>query len=193
MVKDEVASQAIEFADRQQQRAVSALPKDLIEAEDRIMERLARAKGGPFIRLRVLYDLMDRLGSALTPFTPCKSGCSSCCHYPVRVSELEVRYIERKTRHTSRLRKGVAQHWHGTPCPLLKDGRCSIYEHRPYVCRRHLVLTATNHWCHPVRANTIQLPLLGFSEADKAHVALGVESNLSDAADIRDWFPPPRS
>lgn len=74
----------------------------------------------------------------------CRSGCSSCCHVAVSLSRAEARLIAQKTG--AKLNEGAGapldfadpqdvDRIAGTPCPFLTEGHCSIYAHRPFVCR----------------------------------------------------------
>jgi Fe-S-cluster containining protein len=86
----------------------------------------------------------------------CHAGCSTCCHERVAVQAHEVlivadhvqrqfsaealealiaRAAVHRTAHTGRGGPG----WTSprTPCVLLTDGRCSVYEARPGICRAH--------------------------------------------------------
>jgi uncharacterized protein len=75
----------------------------------------------------------------------CAPGCSFCCYLPVDVLAPEALHIAthlRQTRSPEELatlayRLGTqGQHDFGAqPCVFLADGRCSIYEVRPMVCR----------------------------------------------------------
>lgn len=85
----------------------------------------------------------------------CKPGCSWCCHQLIvvtheadgeailaaarqRMSDGEFEAFEHKLRYQadeiSQLPYSVAEErrW---PCPLLKDGQCSVYDVRPVACR----------------------------------------------------------
>ncbi|WP_020173298.1 YkgJ family cysteine cluster protein [Methyloferula stellata] len=85
----------------------------------------------------------------------CASGCSFCCHQMVLSTPLEIfgiaRYIldAKSETEIARLKERLAtramlpldvQSRHGAdkPCPLLEDNRCSVYEHRPSLCRTML-------------------------------------------------------
>lgn len=70
----------------------------------------------------------------------CGAGCHWCCHEPILVSPLDamgaaladlghpVEYAL-PTRVRSQLRR-IYQ-----PCPLLREGQCSVYDARPVICR----------------------------------------------------------
>jgi Fe-S-cluster containining protein len=78
----------------------------------------------------------------------CHAGCDGCCYQQFTVFPVEAHHLaqavtalppEARQRLLARLR----QHdpWRvmdtPTPCVLLEDGRCRLYEHRPLICRMH--------------------------------------------------------
>lgn len=85
----------------------------------------------------------------------CASGCSFCCHQMVLSTPSEIFGIARNILDTKSVAEMAAikerltkrapipldvQSRHGAdkPCPLLEDNRCSVYEHRPSLCRTML-------------------------------------------------------
>lgn len=87
----------------------------------------------------------------------CKKGCSHCCYEPAytdrrvidhiisgmspeQIEEVKARlpaWLE-KTNHMRNSQKRPRAHDYrelNVPCPLLKDGLCSVYERRPLDCR----------------------------------------------------------
>lgn len=88
------------------------------------------------------------------PQLACAEGCAHCCHQSVGVTPVEavtiVSYLRRERTpaeleavavrvHTTRLRTdGLGAHERHSPdhpCPLLVEGRCSVYAVRPLSCR----------------------------------------------------------
>lgn len=81
----------------------------------------------------------------------CHRGCSSCCYRPVHISLLEAlslyRAIPKATlpsvlKHGQEAKNQDPLVWYltKTPCPLLTAKQeCSVYAHRPMVCRTHEV------------------------------------------------------
>jgi Fe-S-cluster containining protein len=94
----------------------------------------------------------------------CSAGCFHCCKEPAYVSNFEAREVVRHIRSEnmpevilstkewaqkfeSRPDLTAEREPHVTPwrsadlwCPLLKDGKCSVYAHRPIACRGHCAL-----------------------------------------------------
>jgi Fe-S-cluster containining protein len=127
-----------------------------------VLQRLevASDQSSLFSALRWGMSEMDRVLAATAPKVKasiaCRSGCYFCCSVPIGVQAHEVflaadfiqthfppdeiaAIIVRTAMH----RKRVAGLDAGTyskslqPCALLRDGRCSIYEARPEICRAH--------------------------------------------------------
>ena len=65
--------------------------------------------------------MLEALYSEIPTFT-CREGCTDCCGSMPFVSGIEWERILEKRRHDE-LR-----------CPYL-NGKCEIYEHRPFICR----------------------------------------------------------
>jgi Fe-S-cluster containining protein len=62
----------------------------------------------------------------------CRAGCADCCADALTVFEIEAAVIH---RHHQELLETGAAHPEGGCAFLDREGRCRIYEHRPYVCR----------------------------------------------------------
>ncbi|HTJ79470.1 MAG TPA: YkgJ family cysteine cluster protein [Rariglobus sp.] len=86
----------------------------------------------------------------------CRAGCDACCHVPVGVQAHEVliaaqhvqthfspvdldELIARASAHREAFsgRSSLERLMLRTPCALLREGSCSIYEGRPEACRSH--------------------------------------------------------
>ncbi|MFI4986871.1 MAG: YkgJ family cysteine cluster protein [Alphaproteobacteria bacterium] len=80
----------------------------------------------------------------------CRAGCSHCCHLSVQAAPAEVLRLAQHIRDRfssaerasllERLRQAAAMTKDArlaaaSPCPLLKDARCTVYEARPLSCR----------------------------------------------------------
>lgn len=74
----------------------------------------------------------------------CRSGCDRCCHQRFGVFELEAAPIRAALADLAvldpELRERVRTRGRDTSldaCALLVDGRCSVYDQRPVICRSH--------------------------------------------------------
>lgn len=172
---------------------LSAIPPELSRREDAIARNLALENAAPRSKLRKIYQLIDEFSNLSTPFVACTKGCSSCCHMNVAIWKVEADYIGMHTgRSPARVvttRGPRLEEFIGKPCPFLSQDTCTIYEFRPYVCRKHVSFDTTPYWCEPSRALCVELPLAGFSEIDVALGTLTGKPSLDIFADIRDFFP----
>ncbi|HGN3115172.1 TPA: YkgJ family cysteine cluster protein [Pseudomonas aeruginosa] len=172
------------FASAACERLVAGLPAQLIKKESSIADRLAKARISPLKRLEAIYELLGEIGAYVAPSSPCKKGCSSCCHFGVTVSEVEIQYIETNTKHR-RLKQILPKaDFHGQACPFLKNNACSIYSARPFVCRRFHSLAPTAEWCEPDKSFAGEFPLLKSSELETAFDALRVGSPVLDIRQV---------
>lgn len=169
------------------EKIAALIPAELRLREEHLFATFARHCGNPYSKLQDLYSFMDEIYSFVGMLTPCRKSCSHCCHIPVSVSNLEVEYIK---KHVHKLRSKITvppvmdNH---SPCPFLTKGSCSIYNVRPFVCRRHVTLTPDSYWCHPDRCHDITLTLPRFTEVDKVYEQILFESGqLAKRTDIRD-------
>lgn len=99
----------------------------------------------------VLYEDTD------TPITCKGGGCFGCCSlsvscFPEEVQRLTELVLSGEVEiDTDRLKRKVmgsdkiADNW----CPFLKNGDCSVHEHRPIMCSRMIVTSEPKH-CHPI-------------------------------------------
>lgn len=178
-------SEDVEFARVNCERLIASFPQRLTRQEAAIFGRLSVAKISPLKKLAAIYELVDAISDHIHRSTPCKRGCSGCCHYTVSISEIEIQFIEtnsKKRRAKTLLPKGD---FHGTACPFLKNNECSVYEARPYVCRRHHSLAPDSQWCAPDAAFEEDFARVEFSELERAFGQLRAGS---PAMDIRQVF-----
>ena len=160
------------------------IPPSLRAREESLYENLTSSNLGPLKRLEELYGEMDILYNFIKKFTPCKKGCNHCCHYEIAVSKVEVEYIKRNVK-----MKGKIKPQRSEACPFLKNGVCSIYPYRPFLCRRHLSLADSDRWCKEDICNKYDFPLINFSEFDRCYAEIIGLDGLSSVKDIRDAFP----
>jgi hypothetical protein len=169
-------------------RLVNDMPSWLAKKEDKFAEKLILSKINPIRKLESLYGVMRELYDFSAKYTPCKKGCSACCHYNVTISEVEISFIEKYTRKKRNKQYIPHRNFHGSPCPFLVNGACTIYDVRPFVCRRHVALTKSNAWCQPSVSNDETFPLLNFTSIDQAYDQIRIESKSLALVDIREVF-----
>lgn len=101
-------------------------------------------------------NLCDQITGPAVANLACREGCALCCwlrvdvfahevfliahHILTHFSEVEIAgLLVRLAAHVSAV-AALTPFEHATrnvPCPLLREGRCSIYAARPHSCRRH--------------------------------------------------------
>ena len=73
----------------------------------------------------------------------CKKGCSACCEkgdYPLSESELKYLmqgYASLDNDSKIKIQENIKEIERGGICPFLINKNCSIYPHRPIICRVH--------------------------------------------------------
>lgn len=192
-----------------------------------LRETLARAAvdaRSPTDKVLWLRAEADLLADAAEPLTPCRAGCSACCHMATAISRVEAQVIAHETgrtlaqpdparlltaadfvenadldeaefrRHKQAMRQRLMDAYTGVRCTFLgHDERCTIYAHRPVVCRTHLSLDVDNLMCrvpveHFDEAKAIPSLYLDVANEQRLYVTALIEG--LEIADIRDWFPP---
>jgi hypothetical protein len=152
---------ALQVARQNFEKINREIPTSLRAREKFLYENLTNSRLDPLKRLEALYSEMDVIYSFIKQFSPCKKGCSHCCHYEITVSIVEVEYIKRNIKI-----KGKIRSQRGKACPFLRQGICSIYPYRPFLCRRLLSLADSERWCKEDICNKFNFPLISFSEVD---------------------------
>lgn len=153
-------------------------------------------------RVTWLRKAADYLHDGAKHLAACGKGCSHCCHISVMVSRAEAQVIARETgaklnrkagRFTmetvdmpSALEAATAESF-GKPCTFLKDGDCTVYDHRPLACRLLLNLDDDPLLCQLVEGAEPKVPYLNATEHHiGAAVAFGPHQEYDD---LRHWFP----
>lgn len=122
------------------------------------LEKIVNENASDRSKLAKLRSLAAELSEVFAPSTPCKVGCTHCCHIAVAISDLEAEMISKATgvamnkvtrsaQEAANVRNQMRDDFFGTPCPFLKDNQCSIYEHRPISCRMHVTLADSAFFC----------------------------------------------
>lgn len=85
-------------------------------------------------------ELTARITTAFAEHIACRRGCDGCCrHLSLSLVEAAALAVacsslppERRDLLRDRSRTATAE-----KCPLLLDGECALYSHRPLICRTH--------------------------------------------------------
>jgi len=136
----------IKYAEEKRDLCGVLLPPELDKLEAGIYERLKKSKRSKLNKLDQLYKVMGKLSSHVSKYATCKKNCSNCCYIRVDISEIEIQYIEKKYKIKRNKNLQPNTDGSGTPCCFLKDGECSIYEGRPFMCRSHFFYTPDERW-----------------------------------------------
>ncbi len=136
-----------------QRATVRADIPEFLSALEAIQKRVSAAYEDELARQRRADpELSHRLGAV-----ECRKGCAFCCHLNVTATALEALHIAAVMRMGGRadLERSVLAAGDAlsgldpasrlklkSPCPLLVQGACSIYQARPIACRTLLSLSA---------------------------------------------------
>lgn len=167
---------------------VAAIPQSLQKQEDELVGTFKKHTGNYLSRLKSLYEFMDTLSEYMGKHAPCKKGCSHCCNIRVSISEMEAEFI-RKQEGIKPSKPIAVGETHGTPCPFLKKGTCSIYKSRPFLCRQHISTYNSSDLCRVEVCNDVTVKFPRFTEVRAVYESLLKESGLANRFDIRALFP----
>lgn len=122
---------------------------------DKFSAKLQEFDPGPerAIALHLMLDKELKAASHL-PLS-CAKGCTACCHYEVEITQDEADLlhelvtegfpVDRHRLEVQAARERKSPEWEKffnpeNRCVFLDaDGACGIYEHRPSICRKHIV------------------------------------------------------
>jgi Fe-S-cluster containining protein len=156
----------------------------------RLSER-AQREANPKQKIIWLWRLTQPLKAATAGIAACKEGCSHCCYTPVPMHYTEAQVIAEHAKQEMTVPDSYVMEpnmkYVGTPCPFLKNDKCSIYSSRPFACRVHYNMDRDESRC--VLGNKPKtVPYFNRRPYDMAYVsAIGLDDLRY--ADIRDFFP----
>ncbi len=174
------------FAEENYKILRSNFPASLKRDETKILKKIKRSNKSNLKKLKKLFSFMDEFYGFIHNYTPCEKKCSKCCFYSITVSDVEVLHIE-NTYNIARKKLLVPlRNIEGTPCCFLENDMCLIYDARPFVCRRHIILAADNSWCsHDCER---KFPMLSFSRIDRSYEVIILGGKSLKFYDIREVF-----
>jgi uncharacterized protein len=145
-------------------------------------------------KLRRMRHFAAEFNDQFALYSACKNSCSHCCNKSVLVSKIEAKPIALCIR--TPLAKLVMTHragdkvertsYQGTPCTFLVAGKCSIYEHRPLVCRMLVNMDSDERLCKLNLNKLVPAAFLNNIDFQMFYADLLGKKNL---ADVREWFP----
>lgn len=160
---------------------------------DKAAQELRRPKGAQECVI-VSRRLMDQVSCIVGPYTPCRKGCSGCCHMSVAISATEAAMIGEAIGVTpikfpgldlmTVTQQDVVDRYKGVKCPFLEDGCCSIYAHRPAACRGYHNLYPDNSVCNLDAKQ--ETPAMNLFLIEGVY-AMGQYTEV--IGDLRDFFP----
>lgn len=168
-----------QYTQQNMKKVVSSIPTKLLEKENSFFNKLSKSPLSNIKKLEMIYSFMQQLSDSYESFTPCKKGCSICCSLgTITIHDVEIELIKKKYK----LKGNIIKPRENGYCHFLKDGQCSIYDARPYVCRRYQSFYKNNSACLPDNQKIlvdagIQETILEFSEIKKLFNMIIRDSN----------------
>lgn len=157
-------------------------------------------------RIVWLHRWASAVVEPLARVSPCKAGCSHCCHIPVGITSSEAERIASATGRSittpsvateiaqlddpAKLSAALAESrkFIGQPCTFLgADKLCTIYEARPFACRTHMTLDNDDLLCRLIPGVAVPVPYVDTRHAWSIFLMGQPQDQL---ADIRSFFPP---
>lgn len=174
---------SLAFARKKAEQIKLQVPPSIRQRENSLFQKLKNSNLGRLKKLELLFSEMGEIYKFIHRFSICKKGCKYCCHYEIAITDLEVEYIKNKVKINKKKYDASMQ-----ACPFLKEGTCSIYEYRPFVCRRHLSIADTPDWCKLDICKDYNFPLIYLDEIDKCYEYLVGQQGMKSLKDIRQAF-----
>lgn len=119
-------------------------------------------------RYAKLSALADQFVAALAPIAACHRGCNHCCSMQTLIYRFEAVALAEVTGRAMvelpyRPHDVVIKESTRLPrkeCVFLSDGACSVYAHRPMICRVHHSLNRNSSDCKLSALNVPEAPIL---------------------------------
>jgi uncharacterized protein len=125
------------------------------ETIERIVDKIIYMNARPALKLTKLTELANKFNEALRPHYTCRKGCYSCCSMTTLIYRYEaVRLADVTSRKMVELPfrpyhevLSAGNLVYGKQCAFVANGLCSVYEHRPMICRLHHSFNTSNNDC----------------------------------------------
>jgi Fe-S-cluster containining protein len=173
--------------------------------EPRTRTQLTQLQKAPSIKHKIywLRELAATFGEAVAPHAACRDACSGCCYQPVALTRQEAEVIARETgaplHQPASWSTEPQMRYVGQACPFLRDDRCTIYRHRPMVCRLIFNMDVDALLCQTVPGVRSQAPYADHSAYKelyvRAHLGRVKDDEAMQAAlkslrmaDLREFF-----
>jgi Fe-S-cluster containining protein len=174
--------------------------------EPRLTSQLKQLDKAPAIKHKIywLRQMAETFADAVAPQAACSDACDGCCYQPVSVTLQEAELISREIgvplQTPTEWSTLPVMKYAGQPCPFLQDARCSIYQHRPMVCRLIFNMDADSLLCQMVPGARSQAPYADHSIYKELYIRahLGKVKSQEEMqaalkglrmADLREFFP----
>jgi Fe-S-cluster containining protein len=208
--------QTIEL-DGRLKRIVNHINERAIPVKRRHSNDFNRMMNDPAITLDALithlWKMVDEVGLIAKPHAACHRGCSHCCHTSVLLPEQEADLIGRFIGVKPEKVEGVTgrddiKAGYDNPCPFLKLGQCSIYQHRPLACRQQFNMDRDELLCELVGDEASKVPYLNMMDYQVALATITMHreetiatnpqtgrrepcliESAPNVGDIREFFP----
>ncbi|MBU5612796.1 YkgJ family cysteine cluster protein [Geomonas azotofigens] len=86
-------------------------------------------------------EICRRTSEAFSTHITCRAGCDACCRhlsiFAVEAAALRNALAELPAGQAELVRSKAREAREDSPCPLLHDGLCLLYQARPIICRTH--------------------------------------------------------
>lgn len=145
------------------------------------------------VKLGKVWKIADEYLEASKGNIACKKGCSHCCHISVLLTKTEAELVGKRIGRVPEDLKVTSSRPdlgfdYSNPCPFLKNDACSIYEHRPTICRTSVSTDVDDLLCR-LSEHPVSVPYASFKKMVESTVFLDAKGRAPILADIRDWFP----
>ena len=174
--------------------------------EPRLTSQLKQLDKAPAIKHKIywLRQMAETFAGAVGPHAACSDACDGCCHQPVSVTLQEAEVISREIgvplQEPAEWSTLPVMKYAGQPCVFLQDSRCTIYRHRPMVCRLIFNMDADALLCQMVPGVRSQAPYADHSIYKELYVRAHLPKVKSQEemqtalkslrmADLREFFP----